>query len=160
MFGIGLPEIIVISAVALVFIGPDKLPGVLRSLGKGLVELKRATSDVRTTVQDEMHKIEEEIELKEVRKSAEDFSNELGGIANKTDPLSLSKMSSDTQIEKIADAIGNTEIGESESLKNEDIKSKLSTSAGIQAGDFSVTQTSDKNTKKLATVEKSNAEKT
>ena len=63
MFGIGLPEIIVIAAVALVFIGPDKLPGVLRSLGKGLVELKRATSDVRTTVQDEMHKIEEEIEI-------------------------------------------------------------------------------------------------
>ena len=160
MFGIGLPEIIVIAAVALVFIGPDKLPGVLRSLGRGLVELKRATSDVRTTVQDEMHKIEEEIELNEVRKNAEDFSNELGGVANKMDPLSLSKMSSDTQIEKIADAIGNTEIGESESLKNEDITSKLSTSAGIQAGDFSVTQNSDKNTKKLATVEKSNAEKT
>jgi len=159
MFGIGLPEIIVIAAVALVFIGPDKLPGVLRSLGKGLVELKRATSDVRTTVQDEMHKIEEEIELNEVRKNAEDFSNELGGVANKMDPLSLSKMSSDTQIEKIADAIENTEIGESESLKNGDITSKLSTSAGIQAGDFSAPQTSDKNTIKLATVEKSNAEK-
>ncbi|MEC9360384.1 MAG: hypothetical protein VX985_00950, partial [SAR324 cluster bacterium] len=59
-----------------------------------------------------------------------------------------------------ADAIENTEISESVSFKNGDITSKLSTTAGIQAGDFSVTQTSDKNTKKLTTVEKSNAEKT
>ena len=100
MFGIGIPEMIVIAAVALVFIGPDKIPGVLRSIGKGLVELKRATSDVRSTVQNEMNKIEEEIELNEVRKSAEDFSNDLGGIANKVTPLSLSKMNSDEQLEK------------------------------------------------------------
>ena len=105
MFGIGIPEMIVIAAVALVFIGPDKLPGVLRSIGKGLVELKRATSDVRTTVQNEMHKIEEEIELNEVRKTAEDFSNDLGGIANKVAPLTLSKMSAGNELEKMADVL-------------------------------------------------------
>ena len=160
MFGIGLPEIIVIAAVALVFIGPDKLPGVLRSLGKGLVELKRATSDVRSTVQDEMNKIEEEIELKEVRKSAEDFRNELGGVANKKDPLALSKMSSDAQLEKIAEAIENTEIGETVPVKNREIKSKISTSTVLQADNFSAPETSDKNENKFATVEKSTAEKT
>ena len=105
MFGIGIPEMIVIAAVALVFIGPDKLPGVLRSIGKGLVELKRATSDVRTTVQNEMQKIEEEIELNEVRKTAEDFGNDLGGIANKVAPLSLSKMSAGNDLEKMADVV-------------------------------------------------------
>ena len=106
MFGIGIPELIVIAAVALIFIGPDKIPGVLKSIGKGLVELKRATSDVRSTVQNEMDKIEEEIELNEVRKTAEDLSNDLGGIANKVTPLSLSKMSSDEQVEKKEDLIG------------------------------------------------------
>ena len=65
MFGIGLPEMIIIAVVALIFIGPDKLPGVLRSLGKGLVELKRATSDVRSIVQEAMQQIEAEIALKE-----------------------------------------------------------------------------------------------
>ena len=114
MFGIGLPEMIIIAAVALIFIGPDKLPGVLRSIGKGLVELKRSTSDVRSTVQDEMNKIEEEIELKDVRESAQDFSNELGGVANKMDPLALSKMSSGEQLENIADAMDTTKINESE----------------------------------------------
>ena len=67
MFGIGLPEMIVIAIVALVFIGPKNLPGVLRSVGRGLVQLKRATNEVRTTVQDEMDQIERDIDLKDVR---------------------------------------------------------------------------------------------
>ncbi len=110
MFGIGLPEMIIIAVVALIFIGPDKLPGVLRSIGKGLVELKRATSDVRSTVQEEMQKIEDEIELKEVRESAQDFKNELGGVANKVDPLTLSKFNTDDQKEEISDSINESDL--------------------------------------------------
>jgi len=110
MFGIGLPEMIIIAIVALIFIGPDKLPGVLRSIGKGLVELKRATSDVRSTVQEEMQKIEEEIELKEVRESAQDFKNELGGVVNKVDSLTLSKINSEDQKEEIPDSINKADL--------------------------------------------------
>ena len=110
MFGIGLPEMIIIAVVALIFIGPDKLPGVLRSIGKGLVELKRATSDVRSTVQEEMHKIEEEIELKEVRESAQDFKNELGGVANKVDTLTLSKFNTEDQKEENSDSINESDL--------------------------------------------------
>ena len=110
MFGIGLPEMIIIAVVALIFIGPDKLPGVLRSIGKGLVELKRATSDVRSTVQEEMQKIEEEIELKEVRESAQDFKNELGGVANKVDPLTLSKFNTEDQKEENTDSINESNL--------------------------------------------------
>tara|TARA_B100000945_G_C20375215_1_gene594208 strand:+ start:708 stop:1172 length:465 start_codon:yes stop_codon:yes gene_type:complete len=109
MFGIGLPEMIIIAIVALIFIGPDKLPGVLRSIGKGLVELKRATSDVRSTVQEEMQKIEEEIELKEVRESTEDFKNELGGVASKIDPLTLSKFNSEDREEVISESSDDSE---------------------------------------------------
>ena len=115
MFGIGIPELIVIAAVALVFIGPDKIPGVLRSIGKGLVELKRATSDVRSSVQNEMDKIEEEIELNEVRKTAEDLSNDLGGIANKVTPLSLSKINSDEQVEKKETSVNENVVAKNKS---------------------------------------------
>jgi len=115
MFGIGLPEIIIIAVVALIFIGPDKLPGVLRSIGKGLVELKRATSDVRSTVQEEMQKIEDEIELKEVRESAQDFKNELGGVANKVDPLTLSKFNTEDQKEENTDSINESELDKPQS---------------------------------------------
>ena len=55
MFGIGLPELIIIAVVALIFIGPKNLPGVLRSFGRGLVQVKRATNEVRETVQEEMN---------------------------------------------------------------------------------------------------------
>ena len=47
MFGIGLPELAVIFIIGLIFIGPSKLPGVLRAIGKGLVEFKRATNDLK-----------------------------------------------------------------------------------------------------------------
>ena len=160
MFGIGLPEMIIIAAVALIFIGPDKLPGVLRSIGKGLVELKRSTSDVRSTVQDEMNKIEEEIELKDVRESTQDFSNELGGVANKMDPLALSKMSSGEQLEKIADAIDKTENNDSEDQPEKEITSIKLDPRELSPEDFSTPEISTVEAKEKDSSESSVAEKT
>ncbi len=160
MFGIGLPEMIIIAAVALIFIGPDKLPGVLRSIGKGLVELKRSTSDVRATVQDEMNKIEEEIELKDVRESAQDFSNELGGVANKMDPLALSKMSSGEQLENIADAIDKTEINDSEDHPEKEISSIKLDPRELSPEDFSTPEISTVEAKEKDSSTSSVAEKT
>ena len=52
MFGIGLPELILIMAVALVVVGPDKLPELAKSLGKGIVELKKAASGLKESLND------------------------------------------------------------------------------------------------------------
>jgi len=120
MFGIGLPEMIVIAIVALVFIGPKNLPGVLRSVGRGLVQLKRATNEVRTTVQDEMDQIEREIDLKDVREAATDLKKDFDGVKSGLDPLSMNRISSGEQLEAVADVMDEQEKKKSESEKNSD----------------------------------------
>jgi sec-independent protein translocase protein TatA len=52
MFGIGLPELMVILVVALLVFGPTKLPELARSLGRGLAEFRRASSDLRQSFSD------------------------------------------------------------------------------------------------------------
>ena len=50
MFSLGTTEILVILVVALLIIGPSKLPDVARTLGKGMAEFRRMSSDVKKTV--------------------------------------------------------------------------------------------------------------
>ncbi|MFQ5646451.1 MAG: twin-arginine translocase TatA/TatE family subunit [bacterium] len=53
MFGMGIGEIIVILVIALVLIGPRKLPEVARSLGKALGEFKHAADEIRNGFQED-----------------------------------------------------------------------------------------------------------
>jgi Tat protein translocase TatB subunit len=53
MFGIGLPELILILAVALIVVGPEKLPDLARSLAKGVVELKKAAGALKESLNED-----------------------------------------------------------------------------------------------------------
>ena len=69
MFGIGMPEMILILAVALIVIGPKKLPDLAKSLGKAMGEFKKATSDLKDSMQIDT-------ELKEVKSAFDDIAKD------------------------------------------------------------------------------------
>lgn len=58
MFGIGMPELLLILALALIVLGPKKLPELARALGKGMAEFRRATDELK----DELRQMEHEID--------------------------------------------------------------------------------------------------
>src|SRR6188508_2910311 len=62
---IGMPELIIIFVIALIIFGPRKLPELGRSLGKSLAEFKRASNELRNT-------LEEEIRLEEQKPRVEE----------------------------------------------------------------------------------------
>jgi sec-independent protein translocase protein TatB len=54
---LGLPELVILFVIALLLFGPKRLPGLARQAGKALGDVKRATSDVRSQVHDEVSSI-------------------------------------------------------------------------------------------------------
>jgi Tat protein translocase TatB subunit len=73
MFNIGFPELILILIVALLVVGPSKLPELARSLGKAFGQFRRMADDVRDTIQQEvsLEEKQEEKQVNDVQKGEE-----------------------------------------------------------------------------------------
>lgn len=70
MFGMGMPEILLILAIALIVIGPKKLPDLAKSLGRALIEFKRATNELKSS-------LEVDTDVLDVKKTFKDMDQEL-----------------------------------------------------------------------------------
>lgn len=67
MFGIGPMEFLLIAVVAVVVVGPEKLPDVLKKFGRFYVQAKRHASDVKSGFDAAIHEAERELELDRIR---------------------------------------------------------------------------------------------
>lgn len=59
MFNIGLPELLIILAIALIVFGPNKLPELARAFGRAMREFKKATEEVKESFEAETRDLEE-----------------------------------------------------------------------------------------------------
>ena len=73
MFGIGTQELLIVLAIALVVIGPKHLPEMARALGRGIGEFRRATDELKKT-------IDADDDLKEISKSLSEAKEEVYGM--------------------------------------------------------------------------------
>jgi sec-independent protein translocase protein TatB len=55
MFGLGFGEIVIIAILALLVLGPDRLPGAAKTVGKTLRDLRRATDDIKGQIETEIY---------------------------------------------------------------------------------------------------------
>jgi Tat protein translocase TatB subunit len=58
MFGVGFPELVVILAVALIVLGPQRLPEVARMLGRAYGQLRRASEEFQNTIRQDLAALE------------------------------------------------------------------------------------------------------
>ncbi len=65
MFGIGFPELILICVAVLLFVGPKKLPDVMKQAGRFFVQIRRTANDVRGTFDQVVREAEDEIRKEE-----------------------------------------------------------------------------------------------
>lgn len=79
MFGIGMPEMLLILAIALIVIGPKKLPDLAKSLGRAIGEFRRATNDLKEsiTIDDDVSGVKKDFdEMNDKVKGIVDISTE------------------------------------------------------------------------------------
>ena len=76
MFGIGMPELLLLLAIALIVVGPKKLPELARALGRGIAEFRKATNELKES-------LETDTDFSDLRKSFDEIQDT---VADATSP--------------------------------------------------------------------------
>ncbi len=90
MFNLGAGEIALISVVALLLLGPDKLPELARGLGKLFREFRKHTDEVRTMVEREFYRMDQDVLQDPTSKKAPSASPEISPVSTSRFGLPLS----------------------------------------------------------------------
>ena len=82
MFGIGLPELVVILAVALIVLGPQRLPEVARMLGRAYGQLRRASEEFQNTIRQDLAALERQEDANRNKAIAQEIRERCADVAD------------------------------------------------------------------------------
>jgi sec-independent protein translocase protein TatB len=109
MFDFSWSELLLIGIVALVFIGPKELPGVLRTVGQWMAKVRRMASDFQGQFQDAMR----EAELAELKKEVDEMTSQASHYAS-LDPLAEARKEMDKTQREVESALAGTPAANTE----------------------------------------------
>ncbi len=85
MFGLGMPEILLILALALIIIGPKKLPDLAKTLGKSMGEFKNAAQDFKNSINIESSLADMDPPAEEIQKNVKEANKKLAADEDNED---------------------------------------------------------------------------
>jgi sec-independent protein translocase protein TatB len=105
MFGLGFTEILLIAVIAILFLGPDKLPDAMVKIAKFMRSTKKAISDAKNALDEEMKIADLKEEALSYKKQLDDATNELSSFKNiGVNPIEEINSALDTGKQSFADA--------------------------------------------------------
>ncbi len=78
MFGLGFSEILMIAVVAILFLGPDKLPDALKQVAKLIKSIKQSVNEAKSSIEDEIKIDELKQEMQGYKKNFEKTKDDIG----------------------------------------------------------------------------------
>lgn len=124
MFNIGLPELLIIGAIALIVFGPNKLPELARAFGRAMREFKKATDEVKESFEAETRDLEEIKTALTEENVLEDLAKEISNLDKPSPETTMTEgaspeTSEQTQASLAPEVMTSPEKGEGEEKKEE-----------------------------------------